>query len=407
MHKYFEQKSRKLAFALARYTCFFALVFSINFFGDYSVANAASQLGTCLDGSNTCSNRIFSKYKGSKPKLKYVFESSSGLGDISHSQATGIVVSSFQTWENVDTAKIRFKPANFAPMPDITTSNFIPFISPSQPLGFSPIIFDQDGSIFLDLFGEGSQAQILAVAGPSFIIPERKKILESRGFFNGFLFSLANRNNSTLNSLISDFQTTALHELGHMFGLDHTQLNSDVDVAGNVSLFSTIPVMYPLLRNTSNQLLPDDIASISNIYRKGKFKKNFGTLKGAVTSTGGSAIKGAVVIAYRIDSGNPRTNAVSGPTDFKAANNGNYKLPGLAPGQYIVKVESILSNFNGASSVGPHQPQLSGIANGFYNGPGQPLLDITLDEALNQIGAAGIIQIKAKKSKKLNITAVN
>jgi predicted Zn-dependent protease len=51
------------------------------------------------------------------------------------------------------------------------------------------------------------------------------------------------------------------HELGHLIGLDHTQLDSTQGLAS-----SNYPLMYPIAYRTLSTLHDDDIASVSALY---------------------------------------------------------------------------------------------------------------------------------------------
>jgi hypothetical protein len=339
-------------------------------------AHAASLLAACSDNSsvaNCPSSKLFFPIyakSGSKTPFKFKVDPS-GLGDIDADTAFNSTIEVLDLWEaesSLDFQQVDGGKFNS----DINVSNYDPILSPSSPLGFSPIVFDDDGSITDDLLGNGAKESVLGFAGARFA-NSSAGIKESQAVFNGFLYDRDNVG-GTLADVLNEFQTTILHEFGHMFGLDHTQ-GGDLDRfnAGTADV-TDIPVMFPISGNTLIELQKDDIASVKEAYPLGDEATLYGRVEGKLLKNG-SPIKGANIVAYKVGDSNPRKKAVACPSDVNGKGAGAFLLPNLDPGTYIIYAEPIDPDFVEGSSVGIHDPiSPSLMTTGFYKGDGELVL---------------------------------
>lgn len=343
-------------------------------------ANPAGLLVACTDGTLDCekSERFQTVYKSSGSTVDVLYRADPGsLGDISAGEAAQAINDTLDTFNNVQSSKINFvKSGDGFLSVDVNENNFSPFLEPSSPLGYSPIILDSDGQLFESFFGQGTKTSILGFGGPNFISVSQRAIVESQAAFNGYLFTVLNRPSfSTVDDALNDFKSTILHEFGHMIGLDHTQIFSEDYTALQTNPgqdTSDIPIMFPVLVNKVTEFLTDDIASVSVPYPSTSFVGSFGTIKGHLLNQG-QPVLGANIVAHNIS--NPRQEAISSASDVKAQEDGEFIISGLSPGDYILKVEPILSQFSGASAVGFHNPASpSEVPTGFFDGVGNPII---------------------------------
>lgn len=241
---------------------------------------------------------------------------------------------------------------------DITASNIATYLDNDETRSF--IIFDPDGSIVTSL-GRPKESTIglsMPLASTSSGLYITKGVVILSGYLIG-----------TGEITIEDMKAVALHEIGHLIGLDHTQVNNDVGLScyntNSCSDGNYVPTMYPYMVTDQQKILKiDDIVTLSWIYPKGadssqKFHPDFGTITGTINDKNGNILKGVNVIAVRNGEGDnmARIDArsmVSGVLYPEYSGDSRYYLYGLVPGhKYKVICEPIYSAFTGDSGLEP------------------------------------------------------
>jgi hypothetical protein len=354
-----------------------------------SASEAAGILAICSTSVNkieNCPNNrlFFPTYRSTSGITEFKYRIDQGaIGAISSEEAVTITDSILSQWSDESSLDFVKTGTGFLDT-NVNANNFSPYLEPSNPLGYSPVIWDEDGSIIEELYGVRGKQQILGFAGATCfhssgigvsckgVSGNVNRIIESQTVLNGFLFTGSNKA-----SIIKEFKLVLLHEFAHMFGIDHSQ-GGDVEAfnvrSGN---YNNIPVMFPFAINPLEELQQDDIAAVRLAYPLGDENTKFGTIKGQLLKSG-SLLKGANIIAYKVDENNPRKLAVASASNSDGK--GNFVMPGLIPGEYIVMAEPINSSFKsgGGSSIGLHDPISAGAMNsGFYNGDGEAIINST------------------------------
>jgi len=333
--------------------------------------------------------------------------SPSGTVVIDNAAGRTRVQNMFNTWVNVPTASIAFQNDGQLLSSGAYTggpvssggngvANFNALIASCNNGEQSPVIFDPNGNLFSDL---GFSADIIGFAFSCAFDPAAGHIKAAGLAMNGVFQDGNSTNNFELTA--NEFNQAITHEIGHLLGLDHSQINVEVlnetPLHCNTADDEGLPLMFPVLicqdRVTAGfpALAPDDMAWISRLYpvtspASGKTVTNsaYGTISGTVYfSDGITAAQGVNVIARQV--GNPRSiafSAVSGylftgnpgqkvtckdpanPTPATCSNLGSsfgsrtasqigtFDIP-VTPGTYTIELESINANFVGGSSVGP------------------------------------------------------
>jgi hypothetical protein len=322
------------------------------------------------------------------------------------------ITSMLQTWQSVPTATISFQndgtilgTTGFSDGDVSTAAEFNAVFGSCQNGTQSPIVFDATGGILQQLgidphvIGFSSQCK-LSSAG--FITADI--VLLNGGFLNGSGLQISN----------NQFDEAMTHELGHLLGLDHSQINLDLFNTFNgvcsADSRAGLPLMFPVLFCAARvdsglpKLSPDDTAWISRLYPSASFATAYATISGTIFfSDGQTPAQGVNVIARQVDdtgtsqneslrvavsvvsgyrfTGNPGQTVTANylpcspagstncpPSGFLEANLGsqfgsrNVALAGTfdisvpAGASYTLQIEAVNPGFAGGSSVGPLDP---------------------------------------------------
>ncbi len=137
-------------------------------------------------------------------------------------------------------------------------------------------------------------------------------------------------------SYLEGYFTTAVHEVGHALGLQHTWTGSAMS--------------QDVLRNTSRArpFDADDVAAINTLYGQAGWQNNFGTISGTVRFTNGSPVTLASVVAI-----SPTGAAVSGLSNP----DGTYRIDGIPAGNYLLYVHPLPPDAVPADGTGLRPPQ--------------------------------------------------
>jgi len=252
------------------------------------------------------------------------------LGTRSKETADDIVNQAIILWNNVPTATVNLQQENNIPV-DVTQNNFNDYLGRYAD-GINPIIYDSDGTIIDALFGTGARKSVLGFAGSAYK-SSTGSFTEGQAIINGFI-SISN----------SRMTVVLAHEIGHMIGLDHAQLDSTQGLTS-----ANYALMYPIAYRNSISLHEDEVSTVSELYPEANTSSQFAKLTGSFLDMSNQAILGANIWVKEFNTG----KVYSKVSDYLKQKNGYFQLL-LPPGQYSLHAESIQSNFTGGSRVGPY-----------------------------------------------------
>ncbi len=321
--------------------------------------------GTALAGGpqSVCANGTPIKFPGAgNITLNYDLGT---LGTRTKAQADTFVTNAVSIWTNVPTSTVVLGRGPDMPV-DVTTANlatYYPNTAANTSDGLNPVIYDTDGSIIDSIFGAGAKNNLLGFATARFA---NCQFTEGVAFVSGF----KPVTDTTLGVVFA-------HEIGHLMGLDHSQLDNSQGIASSANY----PLMYPIANRGTVTLHEDDVASVTLLYPDASLNTVYGQITGTfVLADGVTPVRGANLWAAETTTG----KVYSVVSDYLKQNTGFFRIL-LPAGTYTLHAEAVQSNFIGASSVGPHaelntdpsfQPPMypSGIG-------GAPMAPVTLGNA--------------------------
>jgi hypothetical protein len=259
------------------------------------------------------------------------YDGGGSLGVRTKAQADAIVANAVSLWTIVGTATVALQRGADLPV-DVTIANYSGYFN-SFSDRLNPVIYDTDGSIVDTLLGVGAKNSVLGFAGSGYS-SSTCQYAEGRAVINGFL----NVSDATMSVVIA-------HEVGHMIGLDHTQIDNAMGLAT-----SAYPLMYPIAYRNVLSLHEDDAAAVTALYPDSNVNAAYGEVSGYLRLADGiTPARGANVWAQETTT----RKLYSVVSDFLLQGNGYFRLL-LPPGTYTLHAGAVRSGFTGGSSVGPY-----------------------------------------------------
>ncbi len=269
------------------------------------------------------------------------------LGNRTNTQADALLQQAFDVWNQIITSSIQLLPGTDISQ-DINAGNFNTFLGSPEFINSTDsfIIYDSDGSIIDKQFGVNQSSNTVGFTSTT---------LSGNQLVRGYSV-ITGKNTIPGFKTNNDMVITIAHELGHLFGLDHTQTNisNQESATGFPRVCSTrsadqYALMYPFICRSTPSLHADDISAVSALYPATNFNQQYGEIQGVFVDPQGNAILGANIWAENTTTG----AVISVVSDYLRQNNGHYQLF-VPPGNYTLHANAINPEFIAGSAVGPY-----------------------------------------------------
>ncbi len=272
-------------------------------------------------------------------------------------------------WEDIGNIDLSFSIEAGDIAVDVDASNYAPYFE-NAPV-FNVVIFDDDGQIMVDYFGQGSDETTLGIAGSFPSETDDNVVVAGFAVFNCYCIE---NEDCDAPGQVEELDKTIVHEFGHFIGLDHSQVNQalveapcDTDSVGDCA---AVPIMYPREYDAGEitALSRDDQVSALSLYGDSDWDDGLCTVTGVVLDAEGSPLRCADIQAVTNDVADT-ISFVSGALALASDNNsdgdttdsgecesdcGSFVLRGLAPTlTYTIRVVPIDESWISGSSVGP------------------------------------------------------
>ncbi len=282
-----------------------------------------------------------------------------GSDDLSPAQTHALIRASFQVWSDVGTARVEFVDQG-------TTQTSVP----TQRDGRNLIYFDETGH-YLDAPPATGVIAITRIQSHF----ATGHIADADIIFNGrdFRFSASDDSGGRLVNL----KDVAVHEIGHLLGLEHTPLDGPPHIR---------PTMNPFNHSDdagqAQSLEPDDLAGVSFLYPAAGYQQSVGSIAGQVRDFDQQSLFGTHIKAENLDTGE-LFSTVSG-AEPSAATIGHYRLHGLTPGRYRLSLAPIAGLINEENFGGIFTDFATGFPPEFYDNARADIYARVLDLAAAQ-----------------------
>jgi Matrixin len=252
---------------------------------------------------------------------------SGGSALLSATQVAAAIETAFDNWEDIPTSRVAFQYMGQTSQRDGDSGfdgiNLFTFSDPNFTFPSGVLAYTSAFVLLEDTVLEATNA-----AGFPTGAYKKGTILDSDIIWNPVLpFGVAGNS--------YDIRSIGTHEIGHMIGISHSPINN---APGSYAY--QLATMYPFVNFSQLTLEWDDISAASFYYPQsgsGYYPGASGTpisgeITGHITGNGDTPLSGAMILATpEIPNGTAPVFAIS---DM----DGSYRLPGLLPGRYFVRL---------------------------------------------------------------------